>query len=651
MENLLSEWTLGEAWNCKVPTETIEPANESELGQSTPIQPRRQQNSPYTPEAGSSVQTLRKRQHEASQTNATTSDWVECTWPKTLPPRGLTGYPGRPGHPGPSRNTSRHEFLRIGALVVLGGTLLFSFIALAPWLQVTVAYDSCQAESASWLESRFFINIVVVEGLTFTQAKLLDLAWDTFIGKGLGFLHAWWLYQIVTHALTYLLEVSALPYKLLLELSFRTESLFAFYQAPKTLHRTERRREKLILAWLVFAIGYVVAFPTLWAAATGYSSPSITAYNLNSKAYVPIESEDLRLCYQVNDTRLNGLVDNNIVLGPSFNELYAFNIDHVPKPYDAWNFTDKRYSTFESLFTYGKTKNSLLHFLIGNYGPSNETQLLSQAELPSKDPLLPHSTSWNASSIYIEEGWEDLKFFYASNHSIPWASPGLAPVLQGLQYVLSPERLVDARFFFNQSSLDISKHNSTISGTIPYNSTLFLENTTVSLDASFLEFGRASNCTDWWDATTGVCPCYLGSPLPEDWAIDPEWSCIGTQSNIWGFSSSILLTALILEVVWLLSNRILQWRMAAHSRLIQHNRRNHGMIRHVLDLAETINRDLGPNTCSYIDRDLDYALTQCSPVGYELQEQDGLKHLALVTRPHGNLPKPEMELSFRDVFA
>ncbi|KAJ2987292.1 hypothetical protein NUW58_g4588 [Xylaria curta] len=419
--------------------------------------------------------------------------------------------------------------------------------------------------------------------------------------------------------------------------------------------------ERLILSWLVFAIGYVVAFPTLWAAATGYSSPSITAYNLSNKAYVPVTSGDLRLCWGLNDNRLNGSVAS-IVLGPPFHELYTFNRTHVPRPDDPWEISSAPITDFVSILncelpalfaisqfgiTYqpsqdAKTKHSLQNYLKGN-ATDKQTQHLENM------PTVPRA-SWNSSDIYIQGSWDGLTFYEGRDRSALRPPPGFSPVIDGYQYTPGSETLQETTFSLNITNT-IQTNTLYGFGEIPYNSTLFLKNAMLPLTSPFLEFGLGTDfsCT-WWNSSMGECPCYLGTPLSEDWAIEPHWSCLGIQGNIWGFSSLILLVSLILEVIWLIGNSVLGWRMTVHSNLLKHNRRNTGLVRHILDLAETINRDLGPNTCGYTDEELRYALNGCPPVGYDLQDMDGLKHLTLSTGIHGNPPKPEMEITFKDVF-
>ncbi|KAI0427914.1 hypothetical protein F5Y09DRAFT_14700 [Xylaria sp. FL1042] len=138
---------------------------------------------------------------------------------------------------------------------------------------ISTNYDPCLASSASWFESSFFINLVVREDLSFTQAKLIALAWDTFVGQGLRFLHAWWLYQVGTHVVTCCLETSGLTYDFLLDILFRTDSFPSLFAACRMIARENWASCRLYGAWLTFLIGYILLFPTIWATSTGTLVP------------------------------------------------------------------------------------------------------------------------------------------------------------------------------------------------------------------------------------------------------------------------------------------------------------------------------------------------------------------------------------------
>ncbi|KAI8633859.1 hypothetical protein F5Y19DRAFT_471116 [Xylariaceae sp. FL1651] len=522
-------------------------------------------------------------------------------WPKTLPPKQLYGY---------RHKTAYYRLLRTIIILILIAVAIYSLVILFGVQKSSVVYNSCESTSASWFESRFFINVIAKTNLSFTQAKLLDLAWDTFIGQGLRVLHAWWLYQVATHVVTCLLESSALPYDVQLDMLFRTDSLSSLMAALKLIYQKNRTKGRYYFVWLVYAIGYVLAFPTLWAASTGYANPSITAYNLSDQAYVPKGSGDLKLCWLQNDFRLGGYIDT-VVLGPSFYSSFYFHRDIVPRLDTQWDDSVAS-DDFRDILYYAKTKHSLQNYF-------NASNFSSTSPTPKQKPIN-GTASWRAPEINVTEEWDGLLFFEANNSTQQWSSPGLVQVLEGFQF---------SRFGPYNDAVYRRSGYSQGSGILPYNSTLQYRNISIHLSAPFVEFGIGDTDCTWWNSTTGECPCYRGKPLGSDWAIGREFVRIGAQGYVWGFSSFILIISLILETVWVIGI---------------------GTARHILDLAEAMNRDLGLHTSTYTDIELRDALKNCPPVGYQLGNTDGVKHIGLVTIHHGDDWKEKIDMNFDDTY-
>ncbi|KAI0532027.1 hypothetical protein GGR58DRAFT_523622 [Xylaria digitata] len=545
---------------------------------------------------------------------------TEYHWPGALSPRQLYGY---------HRTKALYMFLRVAINSALIGVLVYAIVALAAFENIPVKYDACLASSASWLESRFFINVVVREDLSFTQAKLIDLAWDTFIGQGLRFLHAWWLYQVATHVATCCLETSGLIYDFLLTVLLRTASFSSLIATLRVASGKNWKNCRLYCAWLAFAIGYILVFPTIWAASAGYASPSITVYNLSNKAYVSIKSENLTLCWVNNDIRLSGYLDS-VVPGPSFYSLYGFDENHVPSPSTPWKLPYHP-SDFNNIFFYAKTKHSLQdYFHSFNTSNSGNFSNIINSTVQLQASFRNGMANWTGPAVYIDEAWDGLFFYTNKSMRDNWNSPGLLQVLLVSQFSRASD-------LFGP-------------GVVPYNSTLELENNVINLPASFLTFGVGDVDCLWWNSSTGECPCYMGKALEAGWAIANQHSCIGATGYIWGFSSFILPVAVILEIIWIIGCWLTRWHTTVSSNLIEYNRRSVGTIRHILDLAEAINRDLGPNTSTYTEYELQDALWKCPPVGYEIESREGLKHIRLVTVHRGCRWRKKIDINFDDIY-
>jgi hypothetical protein len=134
-----------------------------------------------------------------------------------------------------------------------------------------------------WDPNLFFtINAPVRENISFTLAKVIDAVWDLGIGRGGQMLAAVITYRVLRRSLTLVMEsctiavptvtsvccqqVSILsPWHLLAD-AFSTKSSWQF--EGRRLSLTGRRR----LLVQLFACTYVLVFPTLTSAMTGYGT-------------------------------------------------------------------------------------------------------------------------------------------------------------------------------------------------------------------------------------------------------------------------------------------------------------------------------------------------------------------------------------------
>lgn len=180
--------------------------------------------------------------------------------------------------------------------------------------------QDCGGYSVPSVERSFYVNLQIVKNLSFTRAKLLDLGWDTVIGQGGRYLHGWVLYQVAASQLAWMMEYTAVPYHFQINLLFSTVSLPSLWSTIRFLSLKRPARTVFSAIWFLLSISYILAFSSIWNAATGYLNPSIPAYRMPDQTYVTIHSESLRLCMTVDTERTNGTVPA-IVPGPQIGEL------------------------------------------------------------------------------------------------------------------------------------------------------------------------------------------------------------------------------------------------------------------------------------------------------------------------------------------
>lgn len=223
--------------------------------------------------------------------------------------------------------TSRQICLLILELLLVGAALIGVskgvqvIVQGSTFLSIPSIVEDCGGYSVPSVERVFYVNLQFAKNLSFSQAKLLDLAWDTLVGQGGRFLHGWILYHVLASAIGHMMEYSAVPYEFQLSTLFSTVSLEALWSSMLLVSKKQPRRMTCSAVWLSLAILYALSFPSLWSAATGYLQPSAVAYKMPDSSYATKDSDALNLCWSVDGSRLNGTLPD-VVLGPRLGSCY-----------------------------------------------------------------------------------------------------------------------------------------------------------------------------------------------------------------------------------------------------------------------------------------------------------------------------------------
>ena len=177
-------------------------------------------------------------------------------------------------------------------------------------------------------------------------------------------------------------------------------------------------------------------------------------------------------------------------------------------------------------------------------------------------------------------------------------------------------------------------------GIVPYNSSIWFDDRTQTLDAPFLGIGKGCVGHNNYFTRLGSWVCHRGQPITRDWYTSDNLICVNERSYAWGFSSVLVLVGLILEAIWAIGCWGAWLDANVNSELVKHRRRTGGTIRNVLDLAESVNRDLGTNTCAYGDGELAKALERCESVGFSVETKlgGGGEHIGVA--PEGLRQRP-----------
>lgn len=182
-----------------------------------------------------------------------------------------------------------------------------------------------EAAGATWRimdSSYFFTPNLSFGSMTFTQVKVIDIAWDLCIGRGGQMLLAWVNYRVFNEWLLYHMELHLTSYKLYTAVAFQTTTLSTLGVLGKEFLAFGKGTWRRFFRWLamfcmLISTLYVLAFPTLMAAMTGY----ITTY----EAYVEDRDNNLIEWSKVSPVRF--IIEDSYRLGNYTKPLIATDAD------------------------------------------------------------------------------------------------------------------------------------------------------------------------------------------------------------------------------------------------------------------------------------------------------------------------------------
>ena len=136
--------------------------------------------------------------------------------------------------------------------------------------------------------------------------------------------------------------------------------------------------------------------------------------------------------------------------------------------------------------------------------------------------------------------------------------------------------------------------------------------------------------------------CYKGQPLTQDFRQDSRKLCISGQGYLWGFSRSLVLIGLLLEVVWCYVCITLYLLSRQRSELIRRGKPTSGTVRVILDLSEALIRDLGGNNSWHSEERLRRQLKDHQSVGYLVGDKEEVNHVGLVSLPESTIRRRKL---------
>lgn len=192
---------------------------------------------------------------------------------------------------------------------------------------------SCTDFGNTKAEQSFALDIAY-GNFTFTQAKVIDVTWDTVVGQGGRLVHGWILYCCIIYPLLVLaMETYTATYPYYATLSFSKASFETLVQLLKTLHITKSYSVLLCTILLIYTLAYTLSFSLIWGTATGYISLSHKLYAMPGGDIIPLNSGDLSLCWVLDPTKL-GISAPHIEVGPNFSDILSTQRPASQEQYD-----------------------------------------------------------------------------------------------------------------------------------------------------------------------------------------------------------------------------------------------------------------------------------------------------------------------------
>jgi hypothetical protein len=215
--------------------------------------------------------------------------------------------------------------------------------------------------NASAFEHAFTIDLRSPAQISFATAKFIDTVWDLIVGQGGRLLLVWISYIVFMDGLARLMETSLVSYQLYASIVFETSSLASTWQSLKAVSTGHGWRGRAFFAWFGLATMYVLGYPTLMSAATGYVNPLAIRFRMPDQSLIAPDSEELQHCLRLVNGSAVGLSDGYVVPGPSDRVLEKFisNLDDFELAYP-------QFYTF-ALCKHIQTTISLLRALIHIY--------------------------------------------------------------------------------------------------------------------------------------------------------------------------------------------------------------------------------------------------------------------------------------------
>ena len=120
-------------------------------------------------------------------------------------------------------------------------------------------------------------------------------------------------YKVITQALSRSMETTSVTYDTFIAITLQESSLSSLFKISRDYRSNRGARAKWEIVWITLSLAFILAFPTLISAMSGYSTNSQAFVRVDNSTLVPWT--DFRLVrYVINDGHRIGLNASSQVL-------------------------------------------------------------------------------------------------------------------------------------------------------------------------------------------------------------------------------------------------------------------------------------------------------------------------------------------------
>jgi len=185
-------------------------------------------------------------------------------------------------------------------------------------------FDHCNADGtftpddaptfSLWDRSGLFVITLAWGHMTFSQAKVADVVWDIGVGRGGQALLLYLSFHVFSKTLARSMEEHGVSYGTFESMAFTSPTWTSPWVLVRDFATNRRARAKLAAAWVILASLFVLAFPTLNDAMSGYNT-NVSAFMEDRRGVLLPWSDYRQVWFTIHDGERLGLQNPTYVAG------------------------------------------------------------------------------------------------------------------------------------------------------------------------------------------------------------------------------------------------------------------------------------------------------------------------------------------------